>query len=203
MKPVQIIIAAVVVVNIWIILLFRTDSPARTSLPVFMTRSIHTGDIVLRNGKGLISDKFRRMSLQDKTYSHSGIILKEGNEYFVYHMYQDMAKPGLKKELLNEFIDPAVSSSAAVYRYDIGESKVAELEKNIRRNYSNHCTFDDKFELGNDAYYCTEWISHELTTVTGDENYIPQSRIDDFVYIAPDNLYLNQHAQLIIKVPNR
>ena len=82
MKPVQIIIAAVVFVNIWIILLFRTDSPARSSLPVFMTRSIHTGDIVLRRGKGLISDKFRRMSLQDKSYSHSGIIVKEGNEYF-------------------------------------------------------------------------------------------------------------------------
>lgn len=203
MKPVQIIIAAVVFVNIWIILLFRTDSPARTSLPIFMTRSIHTGDIVLRNGKGLISDKFRIMSLQDKTYSHSGIIVKEGNEFFVYHMYQDMKNPGLKKELLNEFVDPAVSSSAAVYRYDISDAKVAELEKNIRCNYSNHCTFDDKFELGNESYYCTEWISHLLTIVTNDSAYIPQSRIDDFAYIAPDNLYLNQHAQLILKVPNR
>jgi hypothetical protein len=168
-----------------------------------MSRSIHTGDIVLRRGKGLISDKFRRMSLVDKRFSHSGIIVKEGSELFVYHMYQDMAHPGLKKEKLNDFIDPQVSAGAAFYRYNINQEQSKELAKNILQDYSNHCTFDDKFELGNNAYYCTEWISHELTLVTNDSTYIPVSRIDDFDYIAPDNLYLNQHAQLIFKVPNR
>jgi hypothetical protein len=203
MKPVQIIIAAVVLVNAWIIILFRTDSPAHSSLPVFMTRSIQTGDVVVRRGKGLISDKFRRMSLVDKSFSHSGLIVKEGDEFFVYHMYQDMAHPGLKKEKLNDFIDPQVSSASAVYRYDLNKQQCEELAKNIHLDYVNHCTFDDKFELGNEAYYCTEWISHELTSVTNDSFYIPESNIDGFRYIAPDNLYLNQHTQLIFKVPNR
>ncbi len=203
MKPVQTIIIAVIIVNAWIVVLFRTDSPAHSSLPVFMTQGIHTGDIVLRRGKGLISDKFRRMSLSDKSFSHSGIIVKDGDTFYVYHMYQDMANPGLKKEILCEFVDPLVSSMSAVCRYDIDDIQKKELEKNIHWNYSNQCTFDDKFELGNDAYYCTEWIRHEFTIVTKDSTYIPTSQIDDFEYVAPDNLYLNQHAQLIFKFPTR
>lgn len=203
MKPVQIIIVAVVIVNVWILLLFRTESPARSKVPEIISRNIHSGDVVLRKGKGLISEKFSRMSLNDKSYSHSGLIVKEGNIFFVYHMYQDILHPGLIKEPISDFLDVNVCSKAAVYRYDINDGQIKELEKNIRYNYFNRCTFDDKFELGDDAYYCTEWISHELSTVTGNSAYIPQSRIGDFVYIAPDNLYLNQHAQLVLNVPTR
>lgn len=43
--------------------------------------SLKSGDLILRHGRGIISDAFMQLSVKEKKYSHSGLIHKEGGKY--------------------------------------------------------------------------------------------------------------------------
>ncbi|MBL0098458.1 MAG: hypothetical protein IPP46_19755 [Bacteroidetes bacterium] len=51
----------------------------------------------------------------------------------------------------------------------------------------------------NSKFYCSEWIREKFINATGDVNYFPVTSIENFSYIAPDNLYLNQHSKFIYR----
>jgi hypothetical protein len=48
-------------------------------------KSVQSGDLILRTGKDFTSDVMRKLSQQDRTYSHCGIASWENDTLFVYH----------------------------------------------------------------------------------------------------------------------
>ena len=162
-----------------------------------------TGDIILRSGKGFISHFFRELSLNDKKFSHAGIIYIEGNKIFVYHILG--GKPGianeLRKEPLETFCNRNENNGFAVYRYDLSSDKKSEMIKMTEKLFSSKIKFDTHFDLSTDSeMYCTELVYKIVNTASGKNNYLPFTIVNSNKFIAPDNLYWNNHATLVISV---
>jgi len=54
--------------------------------PEEIRTNLQPGDVILRSGKGFISNVFRQFSVKDKRYSHAGIIDSENGKFYVYHI---------------------------------------------------------------------------------------------------------------------
>ncbi len=153
------------------------------------------GDLVLRNGRGLVSSWFRKMSQKEQRYTHAGLLRIHNGKAWVVHCYQDSPEPGLVEEPLEKFVNNHICSDYAIYRYDLNDAQRATLMSEIDVDIKKGVGFDDSFELNNDArQYCSEWVYHRLETASKDAEYIPLTHVKNFAYVAPDNLYLNQHA---------
>jgi len=160
---------------------------------------IKDGDLIVRNGKGLVSHWFRKMSLKDAQFSHAGLIAIENNRIYVYHSYQEGSPSGLMKQSFTQFINPDLSDKYEIFRYNLTDQERREVKLNMQVDLYKHLPFDDKFELNNgNAVYCSEWIHDCLNESLNDSNFISMSTIKDFKYVSIDNLYLNIHAKKIL-----
>ncbi|MFM9027458.1 MAG: hypothetical protein ACKOQ6_05635, partial [Bacteroidota bacterium] len=76
------------------------------------------GDIILRNGIGIISEFFSSFSLNDKSFSHAGILLKKDSVWVVCHSLggESVSRGGVFMENLNDFCSPKVTDSVFVVR---------------------------------------------------------------------------------------
>jgi hypothetical protein len=194
----SIVVSAVVVVNAFLIYNvsgFNSTKKEKLDLP---SMELNTGDLVFRNGHGLISRMFQNCSLTEKKYGHTGVVLIRDNVPFVAHVQQDRPGPALIVEPLNQFWNKSICNKGAVYRLDFDNSCKEKFASVLQNQLNTPITFDAKFDMQEQTHvYCSEWIRNMIVETTGDTGYFPISVAGDFRYIAPDNLYLNDHAQLI------
>ncbi len=191
------LLMSVIIFNAGILLAIKSRPVASVSIPI---TSLKNGDLILRNGKGIVSHWFRGMSLQDQQFSHAGLINIEDNTVFVLHAYQESNPSGLIKETLDQFINPDLCDKFAIYRYELNTHQRNIVHGNMLKDLNSKIPFDDTFELYNGKeVYCTEWIHDCLNKSMNDSNYIPKTIVKDFSYISPDNLYLNSHAHKLLQ----
>ncbi len=163
-------------------------------------KMLKTGDLILRHGRGFISNAFMSLSTKEKNYSHAGIIHIEGQKVYVYHAIggEENVDNKMRKDLIKDFCDPQYVHNFGIYRYDLNEKQLATYDSMTTANYTKGLQFDTKLELETDSVmYCSELIYKELQKVTGDPNYISISDVANYKYIAIDNLYLNGHCTKI------
>jgi permuted papain-like amidase YaeF/Yiix C92 family enzyme len=161
---------------------------------------LQSGDVILRSGKGFISDVFRQLSSGDKKYSHAGIISIEEHKVFVYHILGGETKQGsqIRKELLDSFCAEKNNKAFAVYRYDLANEEKKNMLNNLQLLFSKKITFDPHFDLATDsAMYCTELVYKVVEAAVHDKKYLPYTFAEGNKYIALDNLYMNPHSKLI------
>lgn len=162
--------------------------------------SLKSGDLILRHGRGIISDAFMQLSLKEKKYSHSGIIHKEGDKVYVYHAIggEDNPNSKLRKDLLYDFCDPRYVHSYAVYRFDLNVRKEKILDSLASKYYNMGLVFDLNFDLATDsAMYCSEFVYKLLQMSSNQEDYIETNKVNGVTYVPIDNLYLNKHTRFI------
>src|SRR6185436_6747015 len=183
---------------------YRNSYSKKIFIPAFVRNKLASGDIILRSGKGFISDVFKQFSLKDKTYSHAGIVSIEKDGIFVYHILGEEQEDGrinsgsLKKDLLETFCNPDENRSYAVYRYDLSALSKEKMINRLKTASEEKIIFDSQFDLASDsAMYCTELIYKVVTSASADKDYIPVTIVDEKKYIAPYNLYLNRHATFV------
>ncbi len=158
---------------------------------------LRNGDLVLRCSKGLVSDWFRITSLTDRRFSHAGIFLQTSNGPAVAHVSQDLPS-GLKLEPLDRFCSSYASDLVGWARTDLTDIERKKLHSLILKELSSGREFDDRFSLDESRkHYCTEWVREVFISITGDSSYFPVTEVDEFRYVAPDNLYLNTHSSLV------
>ncbi|MBK9637861.1 MAG: hypothetical protein IPO63_08585 [Bacteroidetes bacterium] len=193
-----IVVSVVVVVNALLIYNVSGVSSGHTEEVKLPKLVIETGDLVFRNGHGLISRMFQNCSLKEKKYGHSGIVILRDNIPYVAHVQQDRPGPSLIVEPLSQFWNKSICNEGAVYRLDLNNSQMENFKKVLHTNLRKKIIFDAKFDMNeHSSVYCSEWIHDLVIETTGDSSYFPISVAGNFKYIALDNLYLNQHAQLI------
>lgn len=191
------ILTATVAANLVLVFLFAENAPASSNLDRSVKVDLQTGDLVLRNGRGLVSSWFKSMSLNDKKYSHCGLVLKTKHGDFVAHFYQEK-KNSLFIEPLDKFIDSRLCSEFGIYRYDLSTDQKAGLVHNIAAELNAPGEFDSEFMLNNgDRYYCTEWVRNELIDITNDIAFIQTTVLDDYEYVSTENLYLNKNSTFL------
>jgi hypothetical protein len=173
---------------------FNNKAKKKIIAPALNKNLYQTGDIVLREGKGLISSAFSKMSLKEKKYSHAGFIVTEGNEWLVYH-FIDKGKKGITVEKLEDFVSDEECSSFAVYHPAYSQDQQMTIASLIKNPVDRNKEFDSDFDLKtDDKFYCTEWI-YKLLRQTGFD--IPVSAVNNTEYVAPDNLYINNFTRRV------
>jgi hypothetical protein len=177
---------------------------------------IKDGDLVLRADDDLIGLSLRNMNDSDKTYSHSGLLFKEADKRYVYHMMAGEENPSkyMIRDSLENLIDHEKKSCFGIYRYQLKDSQTTHLHQLVQEQYAARLMFDTAFDLkDHSTMYCTEMIACDLAEISDQQIQIPTTHKDRFVfkatasgrkrkqnltYIAIDNLYLNEHCRFIL-----
>lgn len=161
------------------------------TLSAFPVELVQSGDLIFRDGRGIVSNTFKRFSLKDPRYSHVGIIHKESENIYVYHIIGDTQNKNenMRKEQLSTFISPLQVNAYAIYRSNLNSAKIDSLSGVF---YNKKIQFDSKFDLStDDQMYCTEFVYKVLTHVSGKNNFIPLNIVSGKEFIACDNIYLS------------
>jgi hypothetical protein len=168
--------------------------PVQAEIPYYLLKP---GDIIFRDGIGIVSDALKKFSLTDKRYSHAGIIHIENNKVFVYHMMTGgkHSQGGMIKEPIENFCNPTVAASFAFYRTTLNGNRMDSLAGVY---FTSGVKFDTDFDLNTtDRLYCTELIYCLIKKLSPAGNFITLSEAGNKKFVACDNLYLNRNFHLI------
>jgi len=169
-------------------------------------RLVKTGDVVLRTGVGAESYMMARMSQRDKSFSHCGIVLIENGYPFVYHCLGGEENPDarLRRDSLCRFFSPYFNCLAGVVRYDFDTSIPQKIRQLVKGIYRSRPKFDLKFDLKtDDKLYCSEFVYKAIDSAVANWQFIKPTNAMGLTYIAIDDLYLNGHARLLLKLKFR
>ncbi|MDD3009147.1 MAG: YiiX/YebB-like N1pC/P60 family cysteine hydrolase [Arcobacter sp.] len=119
--------------------------------------SYKSGDIIFRKENSFLSDIFSNIDTFD--YSHGGILKKEDNQFYVYHMERTNSnEKDLKKDEISKFLSKSERYSIIRLKQKFSEDRLFFILK----NYENmkDLKFDIQFLLnnGDNNLYCSEFI---------------------------------------------
>lgn len=162
---------------------------------------LRTGDLIFREGKGFISDAFRRFSPSGLPWSHVGVlVVEQGSPPVVYHMmgHQRQCLNGLRKETLSYFVDPGQNRSMAVLRLPGLSNKQESVMNYLHDLEREPLTFDDRFRLDSDReLYCTEMIYKLCRAI---QVQVPAiSSFNQQPFVAIDDLFMAPGAEIILR----
>lgn len=198
MKCAQFNILVLIALTAVVIFAFKTKSVESSQHSLSLPTDLHTGDVILRDSKGMISSFFRNFSQTDKKYSHAGFVNVVEGKFLVCHYIDQDERKGLKIEEIKDFVSLMKCNAFAVYRYAISRDEENTLSQVINYSIMHPLPFDNNFDLKSDGeLYCTEWISKSLWKAA--HLKINVTAIGGMNYVAPDNLYINSVCKLIFR----
>ncbi|MFM2206737.1 MAG: hypothetical protein RL213_712 [Bacteroidota bacterium] len=166
------------------------------------TSLLRQGDIILRCGKGVISDIFLRMSLHDRSFSHAGVLCRDEGKWTVLHMLESESGRELFSESLYDYCSDSKADSIAVFRLTESADTVEKVMDACQALKRNPPVFDERFDLGSDSeLYCTELVYKVYRSASSGLISLPLTEIAGYLYCACDNLYLNRYAKQIYPPP--
>lgn len=160
---------------------------------------VKTGDLIMRTGNDFTSDVMRKLSLEDKTYSHCGIASLENDTLFVYHAMGGEWNPDkkIRRDPFTLFCNPHENRGFGIFRYQLNSNQMAQFLSNVTSHYQQGVFFDTKFDLASDdKMYCTEYIYKSLDKILS----LPTTTISEIEFIAPDNLYSISGCEVIKQI---
>jgi hypothetical protein len=181
----------------------REDNPANAAAIDSALHLLRDGDLVVRTGADAISVMLRQMNLQDKTYSHCGIVMIEDGYPFVYHSIggEDNPDERLRRDSAAFFFSPIYNERMGIARLDLTSRQIEQLHAIVRRYYAARIPFDMDFDMAtDDKLYCAEFVYKAIGECVGDPAYFEQSHVLDRSYVGVDNLTDERHAKIICDV---
>jgi hypothetical protein len=186
--------------------------------------SVQEGDLIVRLTDELISQQVRQLNEKDKSYSHSGIVIKRDGKNFVCNINPDEAGADtVRFEPLDSFINPHKNLSCALYRYDLTAKERTDFINELNRDHDEHVRFDKTYNLATDtALYCSEMIYKALNKATNNrlplktslipprlipmlylyfKEQLTRKEVAERKIITIDNLYLIPQCRLVMKFP--
>jgi hypothetical protein len=164
---------------------------------------VKNGDLVLRAGSDAVSALFKKANSKDKTYSHAGLVFIENGCAMVYNCIGSADNPNqvLQRDSLFSYINPESNTGFAIYRFNLDKKQAEKLHDICIQYYKENRKFDPDFDLKTDSLlYCTEFVYKAVIQATGKKDYFPVSQVNDFSYVAVDNLYSRKDMKLICKI---
>ncbi len=159
---------------------------------------IHQGDMILRTGNDFTSESLRQLSSNDKTYSHCGIANIENDTVFVYHSLGGEWNPDekLRRDPLELFCNPEENRGFGIFSFKFTAAQINKLDSIVKVWYKTGLMFDMKFDLAtNDRMYCAEFVSKAITAATDKQIIFSTTKINQFEFVAVDNLFLNKFCE--------
>ena len=150
--------------------------------------------MILRTGNDFTSESLRQLSQSDKTYSHCGIASIEHDSIFVYHALGGDWNPDekLRKDPLELFCNPAENRGFGIFTFNLTDLQKRKLDSVVNTWYKKGVTFDMNFDLAtDDKLYCAEFVCKAITIAAEQRIQFKTTTINNFTFIAIDNLFLN------------
>lgn len=125
--------------------------------------SLQPGDVVLRHGNGLWSGVFARLNSRDRRFSHAGVVVREGMDWYVIHAEADnLGRNGTVRMDEWEVFAGQARQMAVLRVSDSGSAaRTAEAAAIMHRDA---LPFDFSFDLTRrDAVYCSELVWRALS----------------------------------------
>ncbi|MFL5774130.1 MAG: hypothetical protein ACJ75F_13295, partial [Flavisolibacter sp.] len=176
----------------------------------------------VRSGQEFSSQLIKQFNRRDQTYSHSGLVFLDKGIPVVYHIlpHEESGDDSMKKDSLEKFCNPRKNAGYAIYRYDLSDTERKLLKSYVLNLYQQKISFDSAFDYQTDQkMYCSEMIRKGLDKAThgrilldvtrpspeeaaffSPHLKIPATVLSKQNIIAIDNLYINQHCQLVRKI---
>lgn len=167
---------------------------------ISIKKEISTGDIVTRTGNDFTSENLRNLCTRDKTYSHCGIASWEKDSLFIYHAVGGEWNPDekLRRDSWELFAEPYSNKGVGVFRFVIPDSINKNLIKTVQDYYREGLAFDMKFDLATDEkMYCAEFIYKAYMKASYNQLQFHKSRIGDFEFVGPDDIFLHPWCKKI------
>jgi len=142
---------------------------------------LEDGDIIFRSGVGKDSEFIRDFATFDKTFTHAGLLLKEGNRFYVYHMLGGDAnfRGGLKKDPIMTFVCYPENECFGIYRLPLTTVQRRRIRNYIDSLGRNKPAFDMNFRIGNkDSLYCTEMVVEAIKYASGGNLCVQPQPVD-------------------------
>lgn len=196
------LLAAAIVVAIVSLSTFHSEKPL-TSIDHRLfpdTSCFQEGDVILRRGRGIISDMACEFSVHEKKYSHAGLLVRNTGHWSVLHVAggEGAAFDGIRLEPLQQFLADSVATSFAVYRLSDDNSIRQNAIITALQYWRLHVLFDTDFDLSEDhKLYCTELIYQSYRKASSGKISLPLTTFTGVTYISLENVYCNSFAQLI------
>jgi hypothetical protein len=176
----------------------------KRALPLILAakKNIQTGDMITRTGNDFTSFCFRQFCQADKTYSHCGIAVVEGDTVFVYHALGGEFNPDQKilKEPFEVFVASFANNGFGVFRFNLPPHQFRDLIKNAEESFRNGISFDMKFDLAtDDKMYCSEYTAKMYRRACQNDTLFTPSRIATFEFLSPDNLFTHPLCRPVYK----
>ncbi|MGG5576143.1 YiiX/YebB-like N1pC/P60 family cysteine hydrolase [Myroides sp. C15-4] len=147
-------------VTSFFVLLSCTKIPKQSTQEQSIPVALQSGDLILRKGTGYFSDIFKRMASRDKRFSHIGIISKERDSIFVYHIEADefTGEGVVLREEVNHFLQQSTDHAFYANAMDT-VAKQAMLVK-AKAFFEVKVVFDLNFNAADDdKLYCSELVA--------------------------------------------
>lgn len=151
---------------------------------------LKSGDLIVRQGTGYFSDLFRQMGSRDKKYSHIGIISKEQDSLFVYHIEADefTGEGFALREQVSSFINKAKT-------YTFFENQMDSIARNAMLNKAKeYVQLKVKFDLNfnaedDDKLYCTELVAKSINYGLDSVYITPTTSLKGRLFYGLDDIY--------------
>lgn len=170
----------------------------RTGIADSLIAQLKQGDLALRRGRDVASYMIAQANVADKRYSHCGLVQVEQGYPFVYHFINGQERNGLVRDSATAFFSQEQNSHAAVMRYSMTTTQLAEQASLIKQYYSRQPGFDMDFDSNTgDKLYCSEFVYRVMNAVMKDSAYIKPAMKNGFAYIPVDRLYADSIAETI------
>ncbi|HEC29515.1 MAG TPA: hypothetical protein ENI65_08015 [Gammaproteobacteria bacterium] len=159
---------------------------------------VQNGDLILRRGKGMMSDIAASFSISDRRFSHVGIAVMKNRKAYVVHSIQDDDKGynGVVREPLSDFLGDV--SDWAVYRLKLDRQQQNKLARTASRYAHQHIAFDTRFDLdSSNVMYCTELVWRASAEVSQPNLIQPTAQKSGGRFITIEDTYRHNNAVLI------
>ena len=170
-------------------------SSEHLTLPVGLDDSAY---LIVRLGDGYFSNIFRKVSSQEKRFSHSGIIHPVDEGYKVYHIEANelTGKGIVRDEPLESFVTH--SEEWALYAINAPDSIREEIVRQARIFFEREIPFDLDFDLASDdKLYCSELVAKSINNAFGKELIRPGLHIAGRLFYGLDDIYMHELFQCL------
>lgn len=126
-------------------------------------RLLHTGDIILRRGDGLVSDGIANMLKEPFDITHCGVVLEEKGKLWIVHAMQDKERglDGILAQGLDQFVAESRPNSVIVVRYKTQQARLPQLADRMHHYLKQDIPFDLGFDASDpSSFYCSELLQH-------------------------------------------
>jgi hypothetical protein len=142
--------------------------------------ALKEGDLVVRMNRDPSSHFIKYFNHQDKSYSHSGIVLYQNGYPYVFHIVDGAENPDgkMRMDSLKLFCDPRKNDAFGIFRYEMNPAEIEKLKGIIHEWFTKAVRFDSRFDLKtDDRMYCSEMITKALAGATGKKILIRTTRL--------------------------